>query len=711
MLVSMKAAVKLMIRNLLQLQVPVRLTRVTAVMVLWVLTSSLSAGQSTENFRLGIPSDWSHRHVLFPVSRDISRMHQPMMDPRWLHNWYLRHPEFWWRQHPRRHSGSGDESRRDWSYPLGTATYDPLIDFSFSIGAETGYGSVNTTDEGNAEFLATVGTMTITAGSDVGTYPLYPGGPGVTLSPLGAFDYNDLIYLNTNPPLDVDGLLFVATGLEINVWGNSPNNYSFYDYSNGSYGTQITTNGTFTTNVDPEGGQTFPAKYVFDVNAAPSCTNDFVAIGIAAEPASGGQANIVGMNNLYSTQGASTPAPLCGTTGPTVLFAYASGTGEVPASIVLSQNGTQLAYVENLSTGSSYFHVLTIGTTGTNGTSPTAAVVPGSAGGNNAVDQRVLLSPNGGITTQSSTTAPYVVYTPDDANDYVYVTTYSWTGGGVGYLYKVGNVFSPSGSPTIVWSIPITAVPSAPVYDSVSNKIFFTDSSGRIDYVIDSGATPSVVYGSILAPGTTSENPVVIDSTNEMVYACFNSNGTNAIVVQAPTSMASTVTVAVGSSTATYTGPYGVEFNNAWYTGSGTPLMYVAGTGSGTLPTLYGVGFNASGVLNPSSVTSTALATGAADSSPLTEFYNSTLLKDYLFAGVTNNCIATTEGGTAGCVMRLDITSGFPTVNVSTTALAAAGGTTGIIVDNDSSLTQASSIYYATKTGVNLVKATQAGLN
>jgi hypothetical protein len=50
-------------------------------------------------------------------------------------------------------------------------------------------------------------------------------------------------------------------------------------------------------------------------------------------------------------------------------------------------------------------------------------------------------------------------------------------------------------------------------------------------------------------------------------------------------------------------------------------------------------------------------------------------------------------------------------VNAGTTALAAAGGTSGIIVDNDSTLNQASNIYYATKTGATLVKATQSGLN
>ena len=111
------------------------------------------------------------------------------------------------------------------------------------------------------------------------------------------------------------------------------------------------------------------------MTAAPSCANDFVVIGIPASPASGGQANIVGFNNLYSSQvtPTPTPTPLCTTVGPTVMFAYASGSGQVPNFVTLSQDGTQVAYVENLTTGSSYFHVLTIGTTGTNGTSATAA--------------------------------------------------------------------------------------------------------------------------------------------------------------------------------------------------------------------------------------------------------------------------------------------------------------------------------------------------
>src|SRR5208337_5338898 len=134
------------------------------------------------------------------------------------------------------------------------------------------------------------------------------------------------------------------------------------------------------------------------------------------------------------------------------------------------------------------------------------AVVPGSAGGNNAVDQTVLLSPDGGITNQGSTNSVFVVFTSDDDDDVAYATTYSTAGSGSGYLYKISNVFSRSAAPTIAWSVPINAVPSTPVYDWVSNKVFFTDSNGRIDYVTDTGPSPSVVYGAVVASGATSEN-------------------------------------------------------------------------------------------------------------------------------------------------------------------------------------------------------------
>jgi hypothetical protein len=678
-----------------------------AVLSMLMVFSRTANGQKTEkHVPLSIVSDWSHSHLIFPESKDFAVTARVQRESRWEHNWYKRHPEAWWPEYHPRSRRDVKGSTRDWSTTLGSATYEPLYDFNFSINTQAGFGSLNTSDQGNGSFLATAGSLTVTGANDVGTYSLLPGGPGITTSPNTQFIFDNLIYPTyptVNPPIDVDGFLFAnSSGFEINLWANSATQYEFDDtnYTNDQKGAP------FNLNEDPGAGQTFPAKFIFDVTATPSCSADFLAMGIPSTPVSGGQANLMGVNNLYTEPGGT---GFCAGTGPTVKYAYASGTGEVPGDMTISQFGTQIAYVENLLTGSSYFHVLTLGTTGNNGTSPTAAAAPGV--GNNALDVKVLLSPDNGVTNQSSTNSPFIVYSNGDTNDVAYATTYSTAGSGSGYLYKIIDVFSGATTPRIAWVVPITAVPSSPVYDPTSNKVFFTDNAGRIDSVTDSGS-PTVTYGTVVAAGTTSANAPVVDTTNQEVYATFNTNGTNAIVVQTPTSMVSTVTVPVGSGNTEFGGPYAPDFNNAFYTGIGTPLMYVAGTGSSATPTatLYGVGFSGS-ALNPSSVQTTALATGLSDSSPVTEFFNAALNKDYLFAGVTNHCAATTGGGTAGCIESLDITSGFPTVSASTTALAAAGGTTGIIVDNDSGVNQASSVYYATKTGSTLVKATQTGLN
>ena len=65
----------------------------------------------------------------------------------------------------------------------------------------------------------------------------------------------------------------------------------------------------------------FPAKYNFDINAAPNCANDYVVFGLNVAGATPGQANLVGVNNLYS---GSTPR-LC-LANPTVNFAYNGST-------------------------------------------------------------------------------------------------------------------------------------------------------------------------------------------------------------------------------------------------------------------------------------------------------------------------------------------------------------------------------------------------
>ena len=159
-----------------------------------------SSPQNSAHVRLGIASDWTHHHVLYPDSKDESVMARARRDPRWMQNWYIRHPEFWW---PGPFRGRRGRSRRDWSVPLTasplTSAFEPLFDFAFTNGIDMGSGSLNTTDNGNGQFLATAGTLNVTAGQDVGSYPLYPGGPATTPSPSGYFTYNNVLYPQSTP--------------------------------------------------------------------------------------------------------------------------------------------------------------------------------------------------------------------------------------------------------------------------------------------------------------------------------------------------------------------------------------------------------------------------------------------------------------------------------------------------------------------------------
>jgi hypothetical protein len=139
---------------------------------------------------------------------------------------------------------------------------DPVFDFTFTIGPYTGYGTLDTIGLGGGEFWATAGTLTVTGGpSDLGTYSLFPGGPGESTivyigNPMWEFDYNNLLYPSNNPSLDWHGILFTDNVLQINLYGNGPGNYSFLDNTGlaggGGYNIGGTTPGeTFTLLPEP----------------------------------------------------------------------------------------------------------------------------------------------------------------------------------------------------------------------------------------------------------------------------------------------------------------------------------------------------------------------------------------------------------------------------------------------------------------------------
>ncbi|MGC2193220.1 MAG: hypothetical protein WA628_01005 [Terriglobales bacterium] len=445
-----------------------------------------------------------------------------------------------------------------------------------------------------------------------------------------------------------------------------------------------------------------PAKFVFDVTAAPSCTTDFVVTGIGIG-GSANQANIVGLSRLYTNPAGT---GFCSGTTPTVIFAYNVGGGQVPSVVALSLNGQKIAFSENNTTlGTANFHVLQFKTGAGNGTSATAPAVPGV--GNTAVDTKIALA-------SGSTTGPYVDY----AHDVAYVTT----NGGASVVHKFRGVFN--GTPAEVttggWPATIPGNPgvSTPVYDNVSRHVFATDGNGFIDYVDDS-VSPAVVHSgsfSFAAAGITAA-PVVIDSSRQKVYAfAGNPGGGNAVVAQGDTSLTAgsrvVVPIGVNSNNAVLEG----DFNDAYYSGGAftSSFMYVVGNDSSNRerPALFNIGFNSSFRLNATTANGPlALSVGnttGVTASPLTEFYNSRLARDFLFVGVSAACQS--QGG-SGCIRSLNITSGFPAAAViNNVILNAAGGTGTVTVDNNSGNAEASSVYYTPLTGNTIVKATQSAL-
>lgn len=457
----------------------------------------------------------------------------------------------------------------------------------------------------------------------------------------------------------------------------------------------------------------FPAKYTFDINASPSCSNDFAVFALNIV-GSAGQATIVAYNNLYS---GTTPATgICGSGLPTVKWAY-NTSGAINTSPVLSLDGKKVAWVA--SANPPVLHVLTIGTTGNNGTAATSPA-PGIGGlNNNAVDTTLTFGSVGD--TRSSLFVDY-------SNDVAYVASDDGT------IHKFTGLFYGTPAEVLTGGWPIHGqdvgnhVLTSVVYDSVSKNLFYGSDAGTLGYVRETGSTrgvcasgspPCLGLNSYSLTGALIDGPLV-DPVAQNVFAFVGNNGSaHAAVQQADTQLSTHgAQVNVGQN-----GPamFDGAFDNNYYTNPSTGFLYVCGyTGSGTVnPTLYRIGFKTNNNLNGAAdATTFALSNSATGTtcSPMTEIFNAPTLTDWLFVGVGDGCTGT-GGGSAGCAMSLNITSAFP---ASAVGRAEAKGTSGIVVDNVSTSGQASSIYFSTQdnqlcgdgtgTGGCAVKLTQSAL-
>jgi hypothetical protein len=509
----------------------------------------------------------------------------------------------------------------------------------------------------------------------------------------------------------------------------------------------------------PSGGTTwfpaYPAKFSFDVNATPDCTNDFVVFTTNL-PGAAAQASIIAYNKLYS---GGIPSFCALSLAPTVYWSYntnfdASGaatTGTVATSPVLSADGKRVAFVENRATGGAIVHLLkwnagdggAIGTAAnpTISTSWTACPATGAC-------MISLVFNNGNADIGSS---PFYDY----ARDALYV------GDDSGVLHKFVNAFGATGATPVEvtsgWPITVdaTQILTSPVLDGVSGNIFTADTLGTISYVRETfssagtcktGSVPCLGSTNIPAPSPHNipDAPLVDPVTEKVFVFMSNFDGTNAAVIQSDTTLSTSVSATLGLKGLGHHLHSGA-FDNGYLTGNGSAgRLYMCGSSATNLPTIQRIGFSNSGrmplspfanpvgTMNPAVDVGVALqvASTAEECAPLTEFFNpnATTNQDQIFFGMQASGSGANCAG-AGCVMSINVT-GIPATISILSSIAEVGGPSGIIVDNDANTTpvtgapQASSLYFSNQgnsttaapcglvTGVGCaVKVTQAGLN
>jgi hypothetical protein len=483
----------------------------------------------------------------------------------------------------------------------------------------------------------------------------------------------------------------------------------------------------------------FPAKYSFDINATPSCPGDYVVFGLNVAGATPGQANLVGVNNLYS--GAN---PRLCAANPTVTWAYNGSTagGAVLTSPVISLDGKRIAYVESAA-GATVFHVLAL--KATEGTAATVAVTPtlnGSCTGTVAVPTSSCLKSVALSATSTDTlSSPWVDYQTDKA----------FVGTDDGKIYRISCVFACAlnTQPLVDWvfTLPVAgtggaaAKPNGPVYDFPSGRLFVGDQLGELWVISASGTSPSLNAGPVMigGGGCTTTNPpgrtgtpapctasggsfgipdsVIMDSSgaSQRIFAFSGNDGTagaSAVVAQLRMDLTGLVRTHVGlgsvGNATTNVDIHSGTFDNKYFGAApDTGELFVCGTGPGnTNPYHYWIGFTSYPVMNATptgSIARNPTAPGLA-CSPYSEIFNPNINlggndHDLLISGLMG-------AGTNGQIITNDISSGAIAIGLSNVSYP--GGVSGVVVDNVSTSGQASSVYFSTQGVVNVGSCTNA---
>ena len=431
----------------------------------------------------------------------------------------------------------------------------------------------------------------------------------------------------------------------------------------------------------------FPAKYSFSTTTA-SC-NDYIVYPTGA---GGANATLIAYKNVY--------AGTCAGTVPTVAWAYNTG-GTSKLSPVLSLNGTQVVYIQISANVASLVVLKPSLSSGGTATSPINPALVSAAAYRTCTAPcytAITLSGNPNDTNSS----PFYVYGSADT---------AFVGDDAGKLHKFTGIFGGTPAEATSGGWPVTASTQAsplltsPVYDGGTSKLVFVgDRSGYLHSVTTTGAaSQTVLTSNHLVCGTTGMvDAPIVDSTTENVYV-FVGDGCDATPgnsyvnrFAAGTSInanygANYASFANAATNSTATVLRTGGFDNAYFSGAGNsgnlyacvngalfqvPMSALSGTGTVT-------------TRKYNTMVSTVNSTAAC--SPVTEFFNGT--QDWLFMSVAASGNAT--GCTGACLYNFNV-QGAGTTGAATDGIAAAGGTSGIVIDNRLAGAGQSQIYYTT---------------
>lgn len=464
----------------------------------------------------------------------------------------------------------------------------------------------------------------------------------------------------------------------------------------------------------------FPAKYRFNVSSE-DCNADYVVFGLTVT--SGTQANLVGINNLYT--GAS---PQCNSGSPWVAFAYNTVTqtgGQIKTSPVLSVDGTKVAFVESTSTGS-YFHVLVlpnpiptppskVGTVLAPQT-PTSCTTPTTAS--------CMTSLTIETTATNSYSSPWIDYGADTA----------YVGADNGLLYKISPVFG-GGAPALVndasnWPVTVSTnatskVLTGPVVDDTANLIFVGDGDGFLYSVKTVSPAKTFAAQQTIGwaydgttdgsgkPGTGVVNPPIAvtdpaNSATDQIFAftgCSQVQGIGGAITQLAANFATgaptnTNTVDLGSASGngdcTGKNVHSGAFDNAfWVNGLTSGHMITCGFanngGVPANPQMYFFPFASHVITSTGKSTFQINTTKGDECSPLTEFYNGSTDRLFFGVGSTDGFL---ESSTITSSLTTPTCTGAPT-STCVTSPVALGGTSGIVIDNQLS-NGGTNIYFST---------------